>query len=139
MDEMSRTGRQFNPDQQRRALALLESQPWEDIDGAVRTFEDALRRAMEATRRDFREWERDLGPRLEHAGGWDEFTLPDENINGLSCEEKLAYVARLLRTLAMMYGVTTDYIFTEASLVAGEDPNSPAAILRGLNDITWMP
>src|SRR5262245_37685881 len=103
MDEISLTDPQFNSDQQRRALALLESQPWGDIDGVLQTFEAALRRAMEATRREFREWEHDLGPRLEHKGGWDEFTLPDENIDGLSCEETLAYVARLLRTLAMMY------------------------------------
>jgi hypothetical protein len=88
---------------------------------------------MEATRREFQEWEQHLGARLEHEGGWDEFTLPDENTNELSCNEKLAYVARLLRSLAMSYGVTTDYISADRSLVADEDPHSPAAILRGLN------
>ena len=54
-------------------------------------------------------------------------------------EAKLAYVARLLRTLAMAYGVTTDYLYASAPLVADEEPNTTAALLRGLNDITWMP
>jgi hypothetical protein len=53
-EERVETDWQFNSDQQRRALALLESLPWADIDTALRIQEDALRRAMQATRPEFR-------------------------------------------------------------------------------------
>jgi hypothetical protein len=129
---------QFNSDQQQRALALLESLPWGDIDNALRGMEEALRRAMEATRQEFQEWEQEFGPRVEEVG-FDEFTLPAEEIEALPCGVKLAYVARLLRSLAMAYGVTTDYACVNALLVGDEDRYTPAALLRGLNDIPWMP
>ena len=69
MEKSSPIDRQFNPHQQRRALALLESLPWGDIDGALTTLEEALRRAMESTRQDVKAWEQEFGPKLEHKGG----------------------------------------------------------------------
>jgi hypothetical protein len=43
----------------------------------------------------------------------------------------------LLRTLALNYGVSTE--FAADSLVGEARSETPAAILRGLNDISWTP
>jgi hypothetical protein len=133
---------QFDDNQSASALALIEALPWGDVDGALRLMEEALRLAMEATRAEFRHWEDELGPSLDAEHGWDEFSLPARHVDRMDPNAKLAYLARLLRSLAMAYGVSTDYDATASShvgLVGPEDPNSPAALLRGLNDILWMP
>jgi hypothetical protein len=125
---------QFNDGQQARALDLINNMPWGDADVAIRTMEEALRPAMEATRDDFQLWEAQAD-----AGGFeDEFALSANDVVKLLPEWRLAYVARLLRTLALMYGVSTDYPDPEASLVFENDEQSPSGLLRGLNDISWM-
>jgi hypothetical protein len=128
----------FNSDQQRRALALLESLPWGDLDTSLRILEDALRRAMEATRREFQAWEQEFGPQLEERLGFDdEFPAPTAEIDALPCQAKLAYVARLLRTMALAYGVSADYSRVNGIVVGDNHPGTPAALIRGLNDILW--
>ena len=121
---------------------MLESLTWGDMDTSLRIVEDALRRAMDATRDEYRSWEQDLAPRFEEEHGWDEFSLPEEAIEAMSVEERLAYVAGLLRTMAGLYGVSTDYGARrgERPMLVGEHiPNSPAGLLRGLNDILAFP
>lgn len=130
---------QFNAHQQAQALDLLEQLPWGDMDYAICDLEICLGRALEATREDFLRWENDLGPAFEEAG-YDEFTLPRTLIDDMPIEEKLAYVARLLRSLALAYGAYYDFgVLRRASLVGEADKSSPATLLRGLNDILWMP
>jgi hypothetical protein len=51
--------RQFSDEQRERALALIESMAWGDLDGSITDMEAALRFAMEATREDFQRWEQD--------------------------------------------------------------------------------
>jgi hypothetical protein len=47
---------QFNPAQRDEAIALLEHMTWGDMDGYIRSLENALRRALEATAVDFQRW-----------------------------------------------------------------------------------
>jgi hypothetical protein len=90
--------------------------------------EAALRRAMEATRDALALWE----ARAEDDLGFeDEFDLTADQVAELSDEWRLAYVARLLETLALAYGVNPDTFENKESC--------PAALLRGLNDLLWMP
>jgi hypothetical protein len=137
---------QFGPGQQARAVALIEVMAWGDMDYAIRDVETALRLAMDATRAEFLRWEEDLGPLFE-AEGWEEFSVPATQVEELSDRDKLAYVARLLRTLACSYGVDPGfgYLVPGESLLERYDrlehahASSPAALLNGLNDISWTP
>jgi hypothetical protein len=99
---------QFNPTQQAEALALLEIPAWGDMDNVIRGLEICLRLALEATFEDFLRWENDLGPAFEDDGN-DEFTLPREVIRDMPPEERLAYVARLLRSFGLDYGVGYEF------------------------------
>ena len=128
---------QFNDKQQQAALTLIEQLPWADVEGGLRAMEDALRRALQATTDDFGYWEDELGPLYEQEG-WSEFDLPTEVVEALRPHQKLAYVARLLRSLAMAYGVSVDYGRLPHVVVGQDDRNSPATLLRGLNDILWL-
>jgi hypothetical protein len=143
---------QFDAGQVRRAVELLERLPWGDIDPAICDMEAALRLAMEATREEFQHWEDTIGPELEQDRGWNEFSVPATHVDQFTSEEKLAYVARLLRSLALAYGVSTDPLeahgarfkqhqqFRPPSLHLGEnDPHAPAELLRGLNEIRLTP
>jgi hypothetical protein len=128
---------QFGDGQRAQALDLVEKMAWVDMDNYIRDLENALRLALEATADDFWRWEDDLGPKLE-AEGFDEFSLPVTVIEELSSEERLAYSARLLRSLALSYGVSAEFGGAENGLVGEADLDSPAGLLRGLNDIVWI-
>jgi hypothetical protein len=130
--------KQSSSSQEEAALVVIESLAWGDMDNAIRDLELCLRRALEATGEDFVRWENDLGPRFEDAG-FDEFTLPDSLIEQLPLDEKLSYVARLLRSHALHYGVSTEFGDGRGGLVGEERTSSPAVLLRSLNDIAWMP
>jgi hypothetical protein len=56
--------RQFSDEQRERAVALIESIAWGDLDGSIIDMEAALRLAMDATRDDFQRWEQDAEHRL---------------------------------------------------------------------------
>jgi hypothetical protein len=128
---------QFNPAQRDEAIALLEHMTWGDMDCYICTLENALQRALKATAVDFQRWEDEVELTMEFEG-WDEFTVPETRVEEMSLEEKLAYVARLLRSLALSYGVGAG--FGRRGEFLGEAQGiSPAALLRGLNDIQWLP
>jgi hypothetical protein len=131
---------QLTPEQRERALALIEQMTWGDMDGYIRDLEAALRLALEATTEDFRRWEDHIGPELER-DGYNEFCLPPDTVEAFafSDEDKLAYIARLLRSLALSYGVGTEFGAGRDGLVGEAAKPSPAALLRGLNDILWLP
>lgn len=127
------SGRVVNVEQQGRVLDLVKELPWADVDGAICGLEEALRLALEATDDAFTHWEtvaNDIGVE-------DEFSLAPDQVRDLSLEERLAYLARLVRSLALNYGVGAG--FGDGTHVGEEHPYTPAAILRGLNDISWMP
>jgi hypothetical protein len=129
---------QFDPSQQQAALVVIERMVWGDMDTAICDLELCLRRALEATAEDFVRWENDLGLRFGEAG-FDEFTLPDSSIEEMPLDVRLSYVARLLRSLALHYGVSAEFGGGRGGLVGEECEASPAALLRSLNDIAWMP
>lgn len=84
--------------------ALVESTPWGDIEGARDSFERCLRHALEATRGAFLFWE-------EHAeaSGVDEFSIEPWQVEAMKPEWHRAYLARLLRSAALNYGLGTEY------------------------------
>jgi hypothetical protein len=127
--------RQFGPSQEQAALDVIERMAWGDLDDAIRGLELCLRRALEATREDFVRWE---DGDFEQRFG-DEFSLADAQVEELSSEDRLAYLARLLRSLALHSGVSAVLGDGRGGLVGQEDASSPAALLRGLNDVAWTP
>jgi hypothetical protein len=64
--------------------------------------------ALEATTEPFWRWEEHVGPELE-ARGFDECSIPPDTLEGMSDEDRLAQVARLLRSLSLTYGVSTEF------------------------------
>jgi hypothetical protein len=123
----------MNDEQQARVLDLVTGLPWDDFDQAICVMELTLRLALEATREAFLTWE-DAAADSDFE---DEFSLTPSQVQELSPDWRLAYVARLLRSLALSYGVSAE--FGGGALVGETRMATPAAILRGLNDISWLP
>jgi hypothetical protein len=127
--EMSDTWREhWSADQRERAVALLEQIPWGDMEVAICGLEDVLRIALEATTEDFWRWEERIGPEIE-AGGFDEYSMPPEMIGGMSDGDRLAHVARLLRSLALTYGVSAEFGIDRGGLVG--EAGDPRLVRRG--------
>jgi hypothetical protein len=61
-----------------------------------------------------------------------------EEIETMSPEWKLAYVGRLVRTLALCYGVETGDFGDQPRLLEA-DAHSPGGLLRALNDLVMLP
>jgi hypothetical protein len=102
---------------------------WGDLGPAIQDVEDCLRRALGATSADLRRWE---DGDFEQRFG-DEFSLSDAQVEELSSEDRLAYVARLLETLALMYGL---WVRGPLGGLTGEvHSNSLAALLHGLDQL----
>jgi hypothetical protein len=137
---------QFSPGQQEAALVVIEQAAWGDMDGAICDTETALRLALDATRAEYLGWEEELGPAFEQEG-IGEFLVPAARVEEMSDADKLAYVARLLRTLALSYGVDAGFGY----LVPGESPlerydrlesayrSSPAGLLHGSSTSAGCP
>ncbi len=124
----------LSPDQRRELVALVETIPWGDMDAHIRTVEDALVRAVEATSEDFRLWQE----QADDCGLHDEFALEPEDVDALTPEWRLAYVARLLRSLTMFYGLrVTEFARNPSRLRV--DENSIAALVHGINDLVHLP
>ena len=119
--------------QRREAVELLEGVTWGDMDVHIRTLEGALERALEATASEFFMWEQDGEDRYG-----DEFSVTPADLEAMSPEWRLAYVGRLVRSLAMCYGVSTGDFGGGLPLLEA-DANSPGGLLRALNDLVHMP
>jgi hypothetical protein len=120
----------MNSEQHARVLELITGQPWGDIDSAICGLEESLQLALEASEEAFLAWE-DVAERI---GVEDEYSLSSTQVQDLSPEERSAYIARLLRSAALNYGV--DAGFGGGPYTGKEQPFTPAAILRGLNNIS---
>lgn len=101
---------QFDLGSGARALELIEGIAWGDMEGAIRTFEECLARALAVTYDEFQRWEM----AVDNGEFADEFSVDAETMRVAPCELKLAYVARLLRSAALMYGVGSDYRWAAA-------------------------
>jgi hypothetical protein len=127
--------------QDKQIIELIRSQAWGDISGQLVGMEEMLRLAMDATVEYLGIWEHDDAGERRYG---DECSVSEHDLEAMSNEWRLAYVARLLRSLAMDYGVTTDWRSVVHGLpptpnVGQNDANSPAAVLRGINDIICLP
>lgn len=112
-------------------IAVLQDLPWGDVQGQLSVLDHALRLGLQATGQDFLLWE---SKAQEELGVDDEFSLKPDDIQMLSEEWILAYVARLLRTVALMYGIRTEF---SPGLLGARQLDGPGsgAIVRRLNDI----
>ena len=115
--------RQFDDRARARVISELKAVAWGDVESTTDALERALELALQATIDDFLRWENE-GLRR---GLDDEFGLSPDDVAQLSPEWKAAYVARLLRTIALMYGVETEFG------AAGGTRGSPADIIRNLS------
>ena len=111
------------------AVDLLEDLAWGDIPWSIDTIDRAMQLALEATSDDFARWENE-----DILGCIDEFSLTKQQVRDLSERWRLAYVARLLRTIAHEYGVNTEL----GNGVLGAlhaDPKRIGSIMRRLDAI----
>ena len=115
-------------------LETLDLVAWGDLPYVVFDFEDALRLALLATADDLKLWEAEA-----EARGWhDEFEVPPEDLANMSVEWQRAYVARLIATVALRYGMSTgDSAGPVGDIDRGVD--SSAALLHALCDIALRP
>lgn len=136
LDEPGHRSRpQFDRQARVRALAAIESRPWGDVSQAVKTIDQGLLLAMEATTGAFLLWQADdAGEQLFG----DEFTLTAQQVADLDPEWRLAYVARLIRSLALCWGVATE--FSSSALGARDEASSrPGSLMRNLTAIAGSP
>jgi hypothetical protein len=113
-----------------RALATyVDKTPWGDVAGTLDATDEALRLALLVTRDDFLEWE----ARFE-AAGVDEFMLARQRAP-LSAKDRSALLARLIRDVALNYGMGTE-IGDHLGHISDEPYNasSPARVLLALID-----
>jgi hypothetical protein len=129
---------ELNWDQRHRVLHLIDGIAWGDMDRSICALEATLGLALKVTVDDLAHWEEELEPRLNANGIQDEFSVPAEAVEAMSTEERLAYVARLIKTVGLVYGLYGGFSARAQELPVGAD-QSPAALLRGLNDISWLP
>jgi hypothetical protein len=123
---------QFNANQIEQVRALLDSFAWVDVHYAMIDVKNGLRLALEATSPDFWRWEE-----AAEANDVNEFCVTPYEVARMSDRERLAYVARLLRTIAGQYGLRTEF---GGSPGLGElvDDHSPAGLLQAVDEIRWL-
>ena len=107
---------------------------WGDVDGNIVSLEAALERALEATRTDFMLW--DLDGEGEDRWG-DEYSVSPDDVAQMDMRWRLAYVARLVRSVALCYGVSPGEFSDSPPLLEAEG-STPAGIVRGLNDLVHL-
>jgi hypothetical protein len=95
----------LNSVKRQRMIEALEEAVLGDIAASCETVEHGLRRALAATALDFQRWEQESSLRGER----DEFTLESAEVEAMSAEERLADVARLLRSIALSFGTETEF------------------------------
>jgi hypothetical protein len=108
--------------------------PWGDLSAAILGVKDSLKLLMLLTSGEFLRWERDLADTYPS-----EYELPVEHAQSLPIEERFAHVARLIRSLAMDYGLRTDYALPPEEIrekIGEISPGSPAYILTLLDDLS---
>jgi hypothetical protein len=120
---------QFDRGQRTRALELVTRLPWGDLDREIWCLEQALCRGIAATEDAHELWEQAVQERLGT-----ELLVAPEQVADLSPEWTLAYVARLFRTAAWMYGIDPEG-HTGQPPTLQESFGSIAELVRGLNDI----
>ncbi|MDX6450622.1 MAG: hypothetical protein QOH16_671 [Gaiellaceae bacterium] len=96
---------QLNSVKRQRMIEAIEEAVLGDIAASCETVDLGLRRALDATADDFQRWEQGASLRGER----DEFSLESAEVEAMSGKERLAYVARLLHSIALSFGTETEY------------------------------
>lgn len=117
---------QLTNHQQQEVLRIVSKIPWGDVESALKVIDDGLAIAMRATREDFIRWEH----HHDDAGFIDEFSIAD--ISALATEWRYALTARVIRSIAMAYGVGTDYSTDEIGEVDCADTSAAGTVVRKL-------
>ena len=112
---------------QTSVIDLVNELPWKDIEGVISMLDEALRRALEASGVAFRRWETE-----GRALGDSEFALGPADVDALSDDMRLAYAARHVRNIALMYGSLTEFGDGPLGEPDDRDRAAPGAILRRL-------
>jgi hypothetical protein len=128
----------LQPDQQQRALALLEGIAWDDLRKLLYTAEEMLRIVISVTGRQRQQWETHYQPQVE-AHGHGELDLPPDWIESMPDEVKFAYVAHLVDAAVLCYGAIACGSSGKIVFAPDSVEDSPAALVRGLADIVSMP
>ena len=118
----------LSDEQLRGVVELVESTPWADVEGSIETLDAALRLALEITREEFAVWHMELEP----AGYENEFD--DALVRDLPMDVRAPLVARLLRTIALAYGVGTEFGARELGKPCG-DRTHVRTTVRNLLDL----
>jgi hypothetical protein len=103
LDRVEPSDVKLNADQRAAVIALVEETPWADIAGAMISFEEALRIALERTTSEFAIWH----DYVEERGFDDE--CDRLKLRDLPSGWRPALIARLLRSMALMYGLGTEF------------------------------
>jgi hypothetical protein len=113
-----------------RVLDLFANTTWGDMTNAIDLIDLALTIAMEATRVEFATWEAwvDEG-RYEY-----EFLDPAAAAL-LPADVRLALLARLARTMAMAWGLGTDFGVVDDLGEVRNDPDTASTLLRQLLEL----
>jgi hypothetical protein len=91
---------------QGRAVAeLLAGTPWADISNAAMSVEIVLALLLRVTAGDFATWEE----AAENAGYENEYDVTDADLSAMPGALRRGYVARLIRNVALDFGVGTEY------------------------------
>jgi hypothetical protein len=113
----------WSTEQRQELDQVIERILFGDFDSHLRTFELALLQARAAVIDHLEQWHDDeLNEHYEN-----EFTLTPEEIEAMSPEWKLAYLAQLLNIAVGLYGLGSNPLAAERGY--------PAAVLRAVNDI----
>jgi hypothetical protein len=126
----------MNPDQFDGVTTELCKLPWGDVGPRIQDVRDTLEYLMLLTRDAFAVWENELADRFFAS----EFDLPLDVATALPTMQRLAHVARLVRSMAMTYGIRTDYALAPEDVLdqIGEiQADSPAWILDRLDSAVY--
>jgi len=127
-----RNARRLGEEQQSAALDLLGALPWGDLRCGMDTLEQAVRLGLAEPQTEFALWMEEGEIRFG-----DEFDLTPAELESLTEEWRMAYVARLLRTIALMIGMPTE--FASGASVPGERPRTIMGVMRSLDIAVGAP
>lgn len=109
---------------------FIAAVPWGDTGAAIDDVERLLLQLLDATAQYADAWDEGEG-----VLPWtDEFSVPAEDVEEMGPEMRLAYVGRLLRSFGLRYGLGLG----APEDVLEADRESPAAVLRRINDILTL-
>jgi hypothetical protein len=113
----------------------LEAMPWANVGARIEGVRNTLLYALDLTTDAFQRWELELADK--HFSS--EFDIPVAQARRLRTEDRLAHIARLLRSLALDYGLQihvrtdTQDDASVAPVAPPVDIDSPAWILHQLD------